>query len=122
MLKPDRIKTNVRPEVIQRLGNNTYYYNYDIKDSVVDKEDQTTGDTIQETEWSFIQVHLHGTPDYKQCVRAIIRSYVDQDEEFDLINSANSIRMGLSTDVNDDYSQYLRLVANIKENVKKDFK
>jgi hypothetical protein len=55
-------------------------------------------------------------------VKAIIRAYIDQDEEFDLINSANRVTLGIneSTEATDNYKQYLELVDTIKANVKKD--
>lgn len=47
----------------------------------------------------------------------------DQDEEFDLINSSNSIVLGLSDNNSDkqNYLDYLNLVNQIKVNVKNDF-
>lgn len=30
MLEPRRIEMNVQPNSIEKLGNGTYYYNYDI--------------------------------------------------------------------------------------------
>lgn len=57
--------------------------------------------------------------DHKECIRAIIRQYVDQDEEFDLINSSNSIVLGLSD--RQKYLDYLTLVGEIKTKVRADF-
>lgn len=82
---------NVQPNSIEKLGNGTYYYNYDIQSKVVEVTDPETEEVTQETRWTYIQVHLFGQPDHKECIKAIIRQYVDQDEEFDLINSSNSI-------------------------------
>lgn len=31
MLEPRRIEMDVQPDLIEKLGNGTYYYNYDIK-------------------------------------------------------------------------------------------
>lgn len=91
MLEPKRIQMNVCPQVIQKLGNGTYYYNYDIREveaevEILDEKDSTKF----ETQYNFIQVLLNGQPNYKDCVRAIIRSFITIDEEFDLINSYNS--------------------------------
>ena len=48
---------------------------------------------------------------------------ITQDEEFDLINSSNSIVLGLSDNNSDkqNYLDYLNLVNQIKVNVKNDF-
>lgn len=123
MLEPKRVEMNVQPNSIEKLGNGTYYYNYDITSKEVDVTDPETEEVTQETRWTYIQVHLHGQPDHKECIRAIIRQYVDQDEEFDLINSSNSIVLGLSDNQIDrqKYLDYLTLVGKIKTKVRADF-
>lgn len=67
--------------------------------------------------------YLMGQPNYKDCVRAIIRSFITIDEEFDLINSYNSYTKNLSTDssIITDYQEYLTKLMDIKNKVKKDF-
>lgn len=123
MLEPKRVEMNVQPNSIEKLGNGTYYYNYDITSKEVDVTDPETEEVTQETRWTYIQVHLHGQPDHKECIKAIIRQYVDQDEEFDLINSSNSIALGLSDNQTDrqKYLNYLTLVGEIKTKVRADF-
>ena len=124
MLEPNRIQMNVCPQVIQKLGNGTYYYNYDIREveaevEILDEKDSTKF----ETQYNFIQVLLNGQPNYKDCVRAIIRSFITIDEEFDLINSYNSYTKNLSTDSSTitNYQEYLTKLMDIKNKVKKDF-
>lgn len=123
MLEPKRVEMNVQPNSIEKLGNGTYYYNYDITSKEVDVTDPETEEVTQETRWTYIQVHLHGQPDHKECIKAIIGQYVDQDEEFDLINSSNSIALGLSDNQTDrqKYLDYLTLVGEIKTKVRADF-
>ena len=123
MLEPKRVEKNVQPNSIEKLGNGTYYYNYEITSKEVDVTDPETEEVTQETRWTYIQVHLHGQPDHKECIKAIIRQYVDQDEEFDLINSSNSIVLGLSDNQTDrqKYLDYLTLVGEIKTKVRADF-
>lgn len=123
MLESKRIEMNVQPNTIEKLGNGTYYYNYDIQSKTVEVIDPETEEVTQETRWTYIQVHLFGQPDHKECIKAIIRQYVDQDEEFDLINSSNSIVLGLSDDQTDrqKYLDYLTLVRDIKTKVRADF-
>ena len=123
MLEPKRVEMNVQPNSIEKLGNGTYYYNYDITSKEVDVTDPETEEVTQEIRWTYIQVHLHGQPDHKECIRAIIRQYIDQDEEFDLINSSNSIVLGLSDNQTDrqKYLDYLTLVGEIKTKVRADF-
>ena len=122
MLEPNRIQMDVYPQTIQKLGNGTYYYNYDIKEISVEVLD--LDNTIKEkTYYSFIQVLLNGQPNYKDCVKAIIRAFIKIDEEFDLINSYNSYTQQLSSDesVVEEYNEYLTLLSQIKTKVKEDF-
>lgn len=123
MLQATRIETNVEPKKVEYLGDGSYYYNYDIQSKIVTVTPmEGEGEETEETRWNYIQVHLFGKANYTDCVKAVIRAYVDQDEEFDLINSANRVSLGL-TDASsntEDYVQYLNLVDTIKANVKKD--
>ena len=68
MLEPRRIEMDVQPDLIEKLGNGTYYYNYDIKSKEVNVTDPETEDVTQETRWTYVQVHLHGQPDHKECL------------------------------------------------------
>lgn len=116
---------DVYPQTIQKLGNGTYYYNYDIKEISVEVLD--LDNTIKEkTYYSFIQVLLNGQPNYKDCVKAIVRRFLTVDEEFDLINSYNSYSENLTSDsevINEynEYKEYLNILKQIKAKVKEDF-
>lgn len=112
------ISSNVKPNAIERLGNNTYYYNYNINN-----EQRTNENGEQETIYNFIQIHLTGIPDYKDCIRNIIREYVSQEEEFDLINSYNKVQITGEKNSEDmkKYTDYISLLDKIKTNVKRDF-
>lgn len=122
MLQATRIETNVEPKKVEYLGDGSYYYNYDIQSKIVTVASMEGEEEKEETMWNFIQVHLFGKANYTDCVKAVIRAYVDQDEEFDLINSANRVTLGISDSSSntEDYVQYLNLVDTIKANVKKD--
>ena len=108
-----RIISPDKPESIQYLGNNNYYYNYDIQEiQILDKQ-----------MYSFIEIKLTGNPDYKQCIKEIIRQYVSAEEELDLINSANATTNNVVNNSSNitNYTDYLNLVNTIKINVKNDF-
>lgn len=112
------VSSNIRPNAIERLGNNTYYYNYNIT-----SEQKTNQDGEEETIYNFIQVQLAGVPNYKDCIKNIIREYVSQTEEFDLINSYNKIQITGEKSSEDirKYADYINLLDEIKAKVKKDF-
>lgn len=112
------VSSNVKPNSIERLGNNTYYYNYNIT-----SEQITNQDGKEETIYNFIQVHLSGVPDYKDCIKNVIRKYISQEKEFDLINSYNKVQITGEKNSEDvkKYTDYINLLNEIKTNVKKDF-
>ena len=112
------VNSTRKPSAVEQLGNNTYYYNYNIT-----SEQKTNQDGEMQTVYSFIQVHLTGVPDYKDCIKNIIREYVSQTEEFDLINSYNKIQI-IGEESSEDmrkYTDYINLLDEIKTNVKRDF-
>lgn len=78
---------------------------------------------ITETRWNYIQIKFNSKPEYKKCVEAIIREYITQSQEFDLINTANRALLGIGEErmVPSDYLEYLDLVDEIKAKVKADF-
>ena len=123
MLEPRRIEMNVQPNTIEKLGNGTYYYNYDIKSRVVTTSDIESGESTEETRWNYIQVHLRGVPECNTCIQAIIREYITAEEELALMNKYNSYQMGVIEDSNicSEYREYVGLVSIIKSEVKKDF-
>lgn len=122
MKEPIRIKNDVNPGVVKKLGNNTYYCNYDIKP---DKYQVVNADgTVEDRDcFSYVQAYVHGQPNYKDCVKNTIRAFVSQEEEFDLINSANRITFGIDNEekASNEYYQYLILVDEIKQYYKQHF-
>ena len=123
MTEPRILESTIKPKAIEKLGNGTYYYNYDIKEKTVEVEDQGTGEKHPETRWNFIQAYINGTPDYEDAVIAILRQYISADEEFAIINKYNGLKLGIGTDyaVYTEYEDYCKLVATIKTQVRKDF-
>lgn len=117
MFTATRIITNQKPQKIQYLNDNSYYYNYDIQSN------KEVIDNKVEDRYSFIQVHIWGRPNYKDCVKAIIRTYISVEEEFDLINSMNKVSLGLDSEQSSigKYKEYINLLSEIKGRVKSDF-
>ena len=121
MFSTHKITSTIKPNTFEDLNNGVWYYNYGITSEVVKQpnmSDPTKMDDV--TIYSYIQVRIAGKPTYKECVKSIIREYIDVNEEFDLVNSYNKSQM-TNTEVDSEYTEYLNLVAEIKANVKKDF-
>lgn len=116
MLNKDIIEvtSDVMPDRVEKLGDDSYYYNFNITSGVIPYTDME-GNTTDRTIYKYMQVHLRGIPNYKDCVKAAIREYVTVEEEFDLINSYNK---GKNTD---EYQEYLTLLESIKNDAKQVF-
>lgn len=128
MLIPNRIRTGTKPSIIEDLNSGYWYYNYDIQETqeyvvkeVIDDAEKTNSIELK-TIYNYIQIKMLGKPDYKRCVELIIREYITQSQEFDLINSANKALIQGITDSQDilKYKEYLDLVEIIKSKVSKD--
>lgn len=124
MLEPKRVESNVTPQKFVNLGNGNWYYNYDIKSEVVSVPRMgNEEETVTETRWNYIQIKLGSKPEYKKCVETLIREYITQSQEFDLINTANRVLLNVGTEkmIPSEYLEYLDLVDEIKAKVKADF-
>ena len=105
--------SDVRPAIILPLGNGSYHYNYNIVEEKV--EDPETG---EKTVWQ--------KPDYENLTCAVIRSEIDETEEFSLINDYYAAQLGIETDEDRkakavaDYKAHLSRVIAIKTMVKND--
>lgn len=113
--------SNVRPAIIQDLGNGSYHYNYNVVERTV--EDEETG---EKTVYDYETVQVWEKPTYDNLTRAIIRSELDETEEFSLINDYYAAQLGIETDEErkakavSDYTAYLQHVADIKQMVRED--
>ena len=107
------LESNIKPNVIENLGNGYWYYNYNIQET--EGEDGPS--------YTFTQIRVAGKPEYKKCAELILRQYTSESQEFDLINSANrDLISGITDSTNiDKYKQYLSKVEEIKQKVAKDF-
>jgi hypothetical protein len=113
--------SDVRPAIIQDLGNGSFHYNYNVTERKI--EDEETG---EKTFYDYDTVQLWEKPTYEKVTRAIIRSEIDETEEFSLINDYYAAQLGIEKDTErkakaeNDYKAYLTHVAEIKAMVKND--
>lgn len=117
MKEPVRFTSKYKPSKFVNLNNGYWFYNYDIKE-------ESSADSNHK--YSYIQIRIIDTPDYKKCVELIIREYITQSQEFDLINSAKMVEFGMLSEKDakealTKYKDYLSVVSSIKSKVKEDF-
>lgn len=113
--------SNVRPAIIQDLGNGSFHYNYNVTEKKI--EDEEVG---EKTVYDYDTVQVWEKPTYDNLTRAIIRSEIDETEEFSLINDYYAAQLGVEKDEDrktkavNDYKAYLAHVADIKQMVRDD--
>lgn len=118
--------SNDRPPILQDLGNGSWHYNYNITEVEIQPEPMAEQEGEQapaaRKAYDYDTVEVWGRPDYDKCVKAVLRSRLDETEEFSLINKYNAFVLGLSTDETDktEYEAYLSEVIAVKAMVRAD--
>ncbi len=113
--------SDVRPAIIQDLGNGSFHYNYNVTERKI--EDEEVG---EKTVYDYDTVQVWEKPTYDNLTRAIIRSEIDETEEFSLINDYYAAQLGVEKDEDrktkavNAYKAYLAHVADIKQMVRED--
>lgn len=114
--------SDIRPAVIQPLGNGAYHYNYNIVER--QETDPETGET--KTVYDYDTVKVWDKPTYEKLVKAVIREKLDETQEFAIINEYNAGVLGVITDTTKKqeakqaYKDYLTFVAATKAMVRAD--
>lgn len=114
--------SDIRPAVIQPLGNGAYHYNYNIVER--QETDPETGEV--KTVYYYDTVKVWDKPTYEKLVKAVIREKLDETQEFAIINEYNAGVLGVITDTTKKqeakqaYKDYLTFVAATKAMVKAD--
>ena len=114
--------SDIRPAIIEPLGNGAYYYNYNV---VERKEtDPETGE--EKTVYDYDQVKVWDKPTYEKLVKAVIREEIDETKEFSYVNDYNAAVLGIISDeakkaeAVKSYKEYLQFVVDVKAMVKRD--
>ena len=104
-----------RPSALEPIGKGKWHYNYHIEQVEATEERAASFD--------YDCVEIQGTPTYDKCVTAVIRASYPADAEMALVNKYNAYQQGISDDagVVEEYTAYLRFVAEVKASVRKDF-
>ena len=115
--------SDIRPDIIQDLGNGSFHYNYNIVEVKVADEE-----VDEKNAYNFDTVQVWEKPTYDNLTRAVIRNEVDENEEFSLINDYYAAQLGLETDDTrkakavTEYKAHLSRVIAIKNMVRADLK
>lgn len=112
--------SNDKPLTFEKVGNGSWYYNYDIHTNEVKEGD--TDETRQEYEFQRVQVW--GNIDDDKLKKAVIKDKYDESEEINLQNNYQRYVLGLSTDESykTDYIAYLKEIDTLKTMVDADLK
>lgn len=118
MLEAIRTISEQEPKKIEYLNDGSYYYNYDRQPFESTNQE---GETI--TSYCFVQIHAWGHPNYKTCIKEVIRKYLSEEKELGIINDYNSYQRGLidAGEAVTNYNEYLQLLKDIKTNIYSDF-
>ena len=111
--------SNVRPPILQDLGDGSWHYNYNIK------EVPATSESGEETTaFEYETVHIWGKPTYEMLAPLVIAEKYSPSEETSLINKYNAFVMKLSIDTEDKerYENYLNEVSDLKAMIKEDLR
>ena len=114
--------SDIRPAVIQPLGNGAYHYNYNIVER--QETDPETGEV--KTVYDYDTVKVWDKPTYEKLVKAVIREKLDETQEFAIINEYNAGVLGVITDTTKKqeakqaYKDYLTFVSATKAMVRAD--
>ncbi|MDR1584839.1 MAG: hypothetical protein LBS07_01520 [Prevotellaceae bacterium] len=111
--------SDVRPSILQDLGDDSRHYNYNIKEVPV-----TTESGEEKTAFEYETVLIWGKPDYETLANAVIAEHYSPPEETALINKYNAFSLKLSIDPADKekYETYLKKVSDLKAMIKVDLR
>ena len=114
--------SDIRPAIIEPLGNGAYYYNYNVVERT--ETDPETGE--EKTVYDFDTVKVWDKPTYEKLVKAVIREEIDETKEFSYVNNYNAAVLGIISDeakkaeAVKSYKEYLQFVVDVKAMVKRD--
>ena len=94
--------SNIKPKIIEAIGNGNYFFNYNIEE--IEKEDGIS--------YNYIQVEIEGYPTYDSIVSAIIK------ENFNYDFREAAIRKGILNSSDEDFISFNNFAENTKIMVK----
>lgn len=118
-----RMISEIRPEIFE-FGPDEVNYHYHIVEvpiTIPDREHE--GQTITTTGYEFTLLQYKDMPTMDQCIKSLLKSVLDTDNELKLINDYNdAVTEGnTSSNASEEYNQWLIVRKEIKANVRQDF-
>jgi hypothetical protein len=114
--------SDIRPAIIEPLGNGAYYYNYNVVERKETDPETGEGKTV----YDYDQVKVWDKPTYEKLVKTVIREEIDETKEFSYVNDYNAAVLGIISDeakkaeAVKSYKEYLQFVVDVKAMVKRD--
>lgn len=102
-----------KPKVIEFDNDGSWIFRLNIRE---EKEDE------KQTGWQCYEVRGYNKATKRNVKRVIIRSVIDETQEFDLVNSYNKCVLGIVTDKSaiDKYKEYLQFTEDLEAVLEKD--
>lgn len=111
--------SDVRPGAIVALGNGAYHYNFFIEEAERDQPAEEAEAGAPSTTYNYYTVKVWNRPTFAGLVKAVIRSEIDETEEFNKVNDYNAAKEGIiggdeAARAIQGYREYLQFVTEVK--------
>lgn len=109
-----------KPSVFLKDNDGSYLYRFNIEPEMGIKEGETEETQIG---WKCCEVRVWEKPTKSELKKAIIRSVLDETEEFSLVNQYNKHVLKIKVDATavDEYKEYLTFTEEIETQLTNDF-
>lgn len=108
------------PSVFEKDNDGSYLYRFNIEPEMGMNEDET-----EETQvgWQCYEIRIWEKPTKHILKKAIIRSFLDETEEFNLVNSYNKHVLEIKVDLDavENYKDYLTFTEDVDTMLETDF-
>jgi hypothetical protein len=108
--------SDVRPPILQDLGDGSWHYNYNVKEVQVESKVAEGEKPATKIAFEYETVHIWGTPDYVKIAVSVISERYSKDDEIAFLNK------GIEDKSNADYVAYQEWVNGVKAMIKNDLK
>lgn len=108
------------PSVFEKDNDGSYLYRFNIEPEMGMNEDET--EEVQ-VGWKCYEIRVWEKPAKHILKKAIIRSFIDETEEFNLVNSYNKHVLEIKTDLDAvaAYKEYLTFTEDVDTMLGNDF-